>query len=246
MTRSALIIGNPGETGASDYCPGVDWDLVHYKKFLLSPVGGAWYDSEITTLNRPNVATVRAAITTTMKYASYSFVVFCGHGCTRGNSTILELRKGEEINELELRRGSPRHTLVLDCCRELSKSVLAEDTMMRALLAKADMEPRDTRKYFDEEIARCPTGLVVQHACALGETAQDDPKSGGYYSSNLIRAADDWASARHSHYSASLLGVDAHTAAANKVVALSGGRQNPPPPEKPRSGPYFPFGVVAF
>ena len=42
MRRKMLIIANPGETGAENYCAGVHQDVVRYKTFFISNSGGAW------------------------------------------------------------------------------------------------------------------------------------------------------------------------------------------------------------
>ena len=42
MTRKALIISNPGELGAENYCEGVKKDVANYKNFLMSAAGGGW------------------------------------------------------------------------------------------------------------------------------------------------------------------------------------------------------------
>ena len=40
MTRKALIISNPGEIGAENYCEGVLKDVENFKNYLQSPKGG--------------------------------------------------------------------------------------------------------------------------------------------------------------------------------------------------------------
>ena len=45
MKRRAILIFNDG--GPSNYLPGVKVDKANYLKFLKSPEGGAWEDSEI-------------------------------------------------------------------------------------------------------------------------------------------------------------------------------------------------------
>ena len=54
MTRRALIISNPGELGAENYCEGVNKDVINYKKYLMSSVGGGWYEDEIVCLEKPD------------------------------------------------------------------------------------------------------------------------------------------------------------------------------------------------
>lgn len=58
MKRQALLIANPGESGASNYCEGVNRDCDSYPLFLKAPFGGAWYGNEIEILRRPSAAEV--------------------------------------------------------------------------------------------------------------------------------------------------------------------------------------------
>ena len=48
LSRKALLICNPGEDGAENYCKGVFVDVKRYRELLMSPIGGAWLDTEIS------------------------------------------------------------------------------------------------------------------------------------------------------------------------------------------------------
>src|SRR5580698_3638724 len=99
MIREALIIGNAGESGADNYCAGVEYDLINYKAYLESALGGGWRAAEIKVLNRPTAQIARAAIER-LKLADYSLAIFSGHGCTdsKTRSTRLELKNGHELS----------------------------------------------------------------------------------------------------------------------------------------------------
>lgn len=248
MKRMALIIGNPGESGASNFCRGVDKDLENYRSFLTSPVGGSWYTNEVTILRRPSAPEARAAIQL-LKTVDYSFAVFCGHGHTDAvtRSLRMELKTGHELSENEMRQGALRHTVVFDCCRAIATSVLTEERMMKALAARAHQNASQSRSAFDAALQKSQTGLVALFACSIGETAGDDERAGGYYSSSLFVAAQNWSESgnfdlgKHSYY---LSVADNHTRAETLVHAKSGNRQHPMI-EKPRSEPYFPFAIAA-
>ena len=248
MKRQALIIGNPGKPGAENYCKGVERDLVNYPAFLESALGGTWHDSEIITLKRPTLEVARAGIRL-LAAAEYSFAVFCGHGCTDGRTgaLMLELKEGHELHEHELRTGAERHTVIYDCCRRIARPVLTEDRMMKAVLARADASPRDSRAYFDRAVGECARGQVAMYACSIGEAAGDDERAGGYYSSSLIVGAKSWSESgdfdtQKSAYRYSV--VKAHNSAEETVKARTSNEQNPHI-NKPRSDPYFPFAIVA-
>jgi len=249
MKRYALVIANPGELGAENYCEGVNKDAQNYGRLLKSPVGGAWLDSEIRVLNKPSISEVRLQMAEARK-ADYAFIVFAGHGyySATKRSTILELRRGDEIDSVELRVGAKKQSLILDCCRKIERVSIVEK---RAMLAFADSASRinaaNCRRCFDKEIEGCPEALVVIHSCAIGQTAGDDSEKGGYYSYNLMDAVNDWESNLRvdPQYYYAMNISRAHDEGASRVVRISGGRQTPQI-EKPRSEPYFPLGIVSY
>ncbi len=249
MTRKALLIANPGEIGAENYCEGVNKDMDNYKTFLTSPLGGLWYTNEVDILHKPNKATVREAIQKLKGY-DYSKIIFSGHGVYSSihKSTILELNKSESIDSVELRNGSKKQTVILDCCRKVEKIIIHEfvERLMKAA-AITQLSPSECRRYYDSRIEECDIGLIVMYACSINETAGDDSSKGGYYSHSLISSATKWADSDSKDISKTIYyfsAIMAHDAASSNVQSLSGGRQKPVI-EKPRSGPYFPFAIMA-
>jgi hypothetical protein len=248
MIRKALIIGNPGETGAQNYCEGVKQDLTNYPAFLKQPLGGAWESGEITVLLRPNVSDVKNALVG-IKAANYAVVIFAGHGyySTSHKSTLLELKRGEEIDSRDLCAGAGKQTVILDCCRKVAQAQI-QKSFAEAIVKRASILNRaDCRKYYDDAISKCSSGLAVLWGCKVGEAANDDPQNGGYYSAGLLEAATEWAKNNNTDTSRHIdlySIVGAHEAAVPLVSRQSGGRQNPVI-EKPRSDPYFPFAIIA-
>ena len=109
MKRQAIIIANPGEKGAANYCNGVNLDIENYKSFLQEPHGGLWEDNEIDVMFRKSSTEVRVAIGR-LSSVDYGLVIFTGHGyySTGNKSTIIELRKGEELDSTELKKGAKK------------------------------------------------------------------------------------------------------------------------------------------
>ena len=248
MKRQALLITNPGEPGASNYCEGVNRDAESYRAFLKATFGGAWYGHEIEHLPRPSVAQLRLALQK-LRAADYGLVIFSGHGEYEASkkATVLELRSGEEIDSAELRAGATRQTLILDCCRAIAPESRRIAVYAEALEKRAEDRTAECRRYYEERISDCASGLCILWGCSVGETAGDDKSRGGYYSLSLLDEAESWAKNNDVNVSESysiLSVVQAHDAATPRVRQLSGNRQNPTI-DKPRSGPYFPFAVVA-
>ena len=249
MTRFALIISNPGEDGTDSYCAGVNIDVTNYVAFLKSPLGGSWYADEIKQLYKPSQRDVVYTLQSMSSY-DYTFIVFSGHGyySAQRESTILELSRAQEIDSLELAKGENKRTVLLDCCRVVVEDVVLESTMLRAFAETGKrLSAAQCRLYFDKHISDCPNGIITGYACSKGETAGDNAVDGGRYLSSLINAAQQWYESSKTdlsnywyHYTVSA----AHDTSVQRVQRLSGGRQNPNI-DKPRSGPYFPFAIMA-
>jgi hypothetical protein len=243
----ALIISNPGEVGDEHYCAGVNKDVTHYQEFLKADYGGFWYDGEIDRLPRPTASEVRLALTK-LRYVDYSLVIFSGHGYYSSlyRSTILELKKGEQIDSAELRNASSKQTIILDCCRKVYPPVRIEEHLLKAYAAKPRRDAERCRRLYDEQIVRCGSSMVIAYSCATGEGAGDDSQTGGIYSFNLLYGCRRWAEDSTVGFpveAQTLSIVAAHNLTASVVTRLRA--QQHPEIERDRSGAYFPFCVVA-
>jgi len=248
-SRKALIIGAPDAK-----IPGVKVDVENLKKYFKSPVGGLWYDHEITTLISPSSYEIRKEIKI-LKAKNYSLIFFAGHGyhSNQRNSTILHINSSETMNSLELRMGAQKHTLILDCCRKREDERRFVKAAMESMTFDSargqTLNPTECRHYFDKEISNCDGGIVVMNSCSVNETAGESESEGGYYTSSLIDSANGWAEKKlltidlTKNYATSST-QECHNAAAAQVKMLSGGRQTPAF-ESPRAEKKFPFAVVA-
>lgn len=251
ITRRALLISNPGETGAENYCKGVYVDIKNYQQLLTSPVGGAWEAGEIKHLDRPSVHDVRTWIGIFSGY-DYVLVMFTGHGwySSTDRDRILELRRDERIASLELIQGAKKRTVILDCCQKVHPESIQEKLARSVLIANASLgrtpDARTCRELFSERVRTAPEGIVKLTSCAIGEVSTDDDNRGGRYNGSLIECTEDWAGTQAknllSYGTAVFSVVAAHECAAAKTRRLSADKQNPTI-EKPRTEPYFPMAV---
>lgn len=242
MKRKMLIIANPGERDAENYCEGVNQDVTRYHRFFTSIQGGAWKTDEIKTLIRPEPREVDLALSE-LKSADYSMVIFCGHGYSRKNgTTMVELYKDCDYDSDKFNQGAKRHTVILDCCRIVYEPVSESVSNHYELRASADhlTALQHARDVFDDAVRRCPPGLAVLYACSLDETAEDNEETGGVYSHALRSAALQLSETLLGSETASVVRI--HNNAAQAVRRETGGHQNPTI-TKPRSEPYFPFCV---
>jgi hypothetical protein len=250
VKRKAVIISNPGESGDESYCAGVLKDVVNYKSFLLSAIGGVWFDSEIDLLPRPSASDVRKKLNTLSSY-DYSLIIFTGHGyhCTIRDSSILALSDKDEIDSDELIGASSKQTIILDCCREsypTTRTMIMD--AMKVAKSMPLLSPEDCRKFYNGRIHDCSVGVTVMYSCDVDELSGDDSRRGGYYSSSLIEVSEEWARRNGtdtSKYADILSVAQAHSSALPIVQTLARPREQNPQIKKTRTGPYFPFCIVA-
>lgn len=239
MNRKVLIISNPGEIGADNYCEGVKKDVLNYTNFFKDTYGGAWFDSEIISLERPTKQKLDSYLAQ-IDAADYSIIVFTGHGYMNDYDTIIELKDGEEYNTKYLAKSG--RTLILDCCRKkynpMPDTVLAE---FANKLQKRSMD--DARKYYEEEILKCGKQRLVLYSCDEDECSNDDSRNGGYYSYNLLKIARNWYENRgYTSFPMTLTMVQAHEQTKNYLKGIIDNQT--PQIEKPREEPYYPLAII--
>lgn len=256
MTRHALLISNPGELGAENYCKGVFIDIQNYIAHFKSPTGGSWLSSEITYLSSPSVLDAKNAVKK-LTYHDYSFVAFSGHGWYSAidRCNVLTLSKDQDIASHELLVGAAKHTAIFDSCREIYNESISESNRQYEFMAKAAAstlrrpDPQRCREHFDQVISDASNGVIEVNSCDRGETAGDDPEQGGRYASSLFAVADAWAEDQTKSPSfmskASLTMVGAHQPASLYTKRQSGNRQNPQISTPRTQKTYFPFAVFA-
>lgn len=249
ISRKTLIIGAPDEK-----IPGVNADIKNLREFLKSPIGGFWYDSEITTLISPSANQIMEQIKN-LRQNDYSLIFFAGHGyySIERRRTILQINLREFFDSRELRVGAAKHLLIMDCCRKLESERRILKATMESLAfnesINQQLDPAQCRRYFNQAIVDCENGLVVMNSCSIDEVAGENSSDGGYYTSSLIDSANEWARNKlrtidlTKNYDI-LSTQECHNLAVVQVKSLSGGRQNPNF-ESPRSEKKFPFAVIA-
>ena len=173
MKRRALIVGAAYN---DPDIPGVYTDLVAWDAFLKSACGGAWDTEEVETLKDPSLKDLNPALRR-LAEVDYSFVVFCGHGATVDlgkpwTETILCFGTHGEVSDSQLNPGTPRCTMLLDCCRGLI-SLSDEQRFLIEGKAASAVDRRGARSAYDEALELAEKGLVTIFAASVGEEASD-------------------------------------------------------------------------
>lgn len=184
MNRKALIIG---AAYGDPKIPGVYTDLTTWDAFLKSDIGGAWRNDEVNVCKDPEPEELRTALGY-LGQADFGFLVFCGHGATvrrdkPWDETELYFGEYGQLLDSEINPGSPRCTLLLDCCRGYLDA--EEDRKLLNEKSASFSVRTSSRAIFDRELEAAEKGLVTIYAASEGEDA-DDIKS---FSKQLIHQA---------------------------------------------------------
>lgn len=187
MKRKALLIGN------TNGLEGVQVDITKLRRFLKSPTGGAWEDSEILVAENPDLSDflLRLGLLRSQSL-DFAFVLFSGHGA-HIRETVLELNpKHELLPETKLHNLAPRQITVVDCCRGVIPDVLAKATPTMEALDAAYVDRVAVRKRYEARIMSAMKQQARLYACAVDEAATDDAKMGAVYFGHLLDSAQSF------------------------------------------------------
>jgi hypothetical protein len=171
---------------------GTSWDNENLREFLISRLGGDWYDNEIISLENPTIRKVKDTILTFNGY-DYSFIVFTGHGELEEYEKIqyIELMDGE-ISINKLKTDCPCQTIIIDACRGYfsMRKRLLEKSMNFSNGGESFWQNISTRQLFDDNLAKAEEGLTVLYAANENQSVASD--YGSAYISSLIESAQEW------------------------------------------------------
>ncbi len=191
MTKRALIIGNAGNE--DEFLLGVSKDVNNYKRFLLSNIGGNWYEDEIYISLDETKKEVEAQIEKLQNERNdFTFIVFTGHGSF---SQLKNCRKlyinNDYIYEGDLLYSSKKQILIIDTCAGIENDLLlevsCESYAMDNIRKNASI---GHRVIYENYIKECLEQQNILYACDIDESSADTSK-GGLFSYYLIETADN-------------------------------------------------------
>ena len=193
MKRIALIIGNSGDKKNPDeYLEGVEKDINNYKKFLLSSIGGLWYENEIlASLNETKEQIQKKIITLKENKYDFVFILFSGHG---SYSSFKQCRKlyifDDFIYEEQLRNLSSRQIIILDTCAKIEEDfVISTESGLLSENYNLIKGHVNFRENYDKAILSMPEQEVILYSSSIDEYSSDDTELGGYFAYNLLVSA---------------------------------------------------------
>lgn len=229
MNKRLIIIYNEGIVNTKTYLKGVLKDVENYLVFFKSLEGGSWNDNEIKVFHKPTVAAVKSYIDGVAK-CEYFLIVFCGHGGSEEDETILELCQGQDLplGELCSWVSYTRKLIICDCCRippEVEPVMESQNTRVRLFSQGGSIASRiKVRNEYHKAIRATNSRIyTIGFASSLGEAA-GETSQGGYYSHSLLKAA---AAEANSVGTGVVPFLQCHNLAEPKVIQLSNNEQHP-------------------
>lgn len=183
MNRYALLFGN------TNGLKGVQKDLYNFKKFLMSDVGGAWYEKEIFVKENVSKSWLLENIEILRKAKlDYLIIYFSGHGGSIRNEDFIELNKdGERIKFTKLEKIATRQLNIYDCCRASVDDELVKSSENFSRIDES-VDNLNVRKIYERRILQAAPQQMSLYSCSEGEYSQDTSE-GGLYTFNFIKSA---------------------------------------------------------
>ena len=186
MNRKAILIGNTNGLN------GVKVDLVKFKKFLQTDIGGAWNDTEIQIIQNPaRIDLLREIEIAKILKFDYTIVMFSGHGGYEKRNTQLEINsKGETIPETDLMNISKRQLNIYDCCRKVVPEEGTKADSMAFGGYFAESAKQQIRQAYDKRIMEAIEQQASLYSCSIDEYSFDS-NDGAIYLQNFLTAAEN-------------------------------------------------------
>lgn len=261
MRRKLYLIISDG--GGNTPLRGVHIDKDNFLNFFKSPEGGAWKDDEISVFDKNNFYLEALKINDLTARVNkhpidFYLIVFCGHGYTDQNHQIIfEVRQDFQLNLDDLLGAVARSRclVIADSCRaiyHLQEGGRIADVRLFSTSedARNSVYADLCRKMYNDLIEATPSTMqVVYFSNSDNETANENPRVGGFYSHELLAAAkrqiiEFRALQQHNCNSYYATIDDIHQEAAATVINKTKGRQHPEIYLNSRSKARFPFIVV--
>ena len=204
MRRKLYLIISDG--GGNTPLRGVHIDKENFLNFFKAPEGGAWKDDEILVFenNDFNIDILRINdlnARVDKKPIDFYLIVYCGHGFTdQHNQIYFEVRLDNTNNYLKLNDllgtvSKSRCLVIADSCRaiyHLQEGGRIADVRLFSTSedARNSVYADLCRKMYNDLIEATPSTMqVVYFSNSDNETANENPRVGGFYSHELLAAA---------------------------------------------------------
>lgn len=231
LKKRLILIYNEGIEGTKSYLKGVLEDMTNYQAFFKSIEGGAWLPTEKKVFHKPTVNQVEDYIKANAD-SDYFLIVFCGHGGSLNQETILELDKGEDLplNTLYSWVRHTRNLIILDCCRvapDMEPIMESLNTRIRMFSEGGSLaDHARARNEYNKAIKATNSRMsTIGYAASLDEEAGETSK-GGFYSHSLLRAAAIVANETSTSETTATF-LECHNIAEPAVIQLSKDEQHP-------------------
>jgi hypothetical protein len=196
FTRRIFIVGSPVNEDDA-FQSGVKADVINYKRYFQSPIGGAFDpDHEITILKNPSWKRLKAHLMASP--ADFTIFIYTGHGFFATNTGKIVFNISEEdaiaaqtiIDHIQ----SPKKLIISDACQSYMEGYnylegigdVEQYMSFRSLVTK----PR-ARQLFNRAIIDSPNGTQLFMSCSCGQESVLSP-TGSFFSYALLTSSQSW------------------------------------------------------
>lgn len=157
-------------------------------QFLRSSAGGSWNESELVITQGATRTEIKAEIEAA-KETDYTLIVFIGHGQIvktdlPWNEMQIILRNNDILLERDLNSGSPRCTMIFDCCQNTSN-----ETALNIPKSQIAPSPSKSRELYEQSLQSAESGIVKIYATGAFPSSPVHAS----FSQTLLQGAFIWA-----------------------------------------------------
>lgn len=194
MNRIAILIGSPLSEKHPNYLSGVKYDIKNFSNFLKSSTGGAWSENEIIRLKNPTIQQF-SEVKTKFSGRDFAFVYFSGHGSysKRIKDQVLNINDNKQISGAHFLNFAKKQITLFDACRVFSDWSGFLGGIEQPDLVYDYGKPEQAKINYMSYIQGINNGQAVLFSTQQGNTAQEDPSNGGFFSSSILLAASKFA-----------------------------------------------------
>ncbi|MEI6197031.1 MAG: hypothetical protein WCS42_22170, partial [Verrucomicrobiota bacterium] len=155
---------------------------------------GSWEPEEIICQQNPGLDSILKSVTEA-KGAEYSLVYFAGHGEVVKTDlpwpeTRMQLGSGQTISEREINPGSPRCTLIMDCCSRTPEQDEKKLLVRTSMLLEHGKDRAEFRNLYQQSLTAAESGLVKIIVTKVGGSAAGTHS----FTQHLLNEANIWTS----------------------------------------------------
>jgi hypothetical protein len=194
--RHIFIVGSPVNEDEA-FQSGVKADVINYKRYFQSPIGGAFDPAhEITILKNPSWKRLKAHLMAST--ADFTIFIFTGHGffATNTEKVVFNISAEDAVSAKTIIEHiqSPKKLIISDSCQSYMEGYHYFEGLgdtEQYMSFHSSVTKLRARHLFNSAIIASPKGTQLLLSCSRGQESVLSP-TGSFFSYALLTSSQSW------------------------------------------------------